>query len=102
MTEDRFNEIQAKFSAHAKELQERRIDSSQLRAEIGELKSALQENTLISKDLIEVYEGLKSFLKVLSWAERFAVGLVKIAAAIGVIIALWKFVIQESIRNITK
>jgi hypothetical protein len=68
-------------------------------ADLVVLKDSLEKNTTALQDFIELGKGLKFGLKILGAVERVAVWVTKCAAALGVMWAVWKFLILEALQK---
>lgn len=63
------------------------------------MDSRLDKMTTQQNTIIELYEGITVLIKVFSGIEKFAVWVAKVAAAAGILWAIWKFTIIQAIED---
>lgn len=80
------------------------VESLQRKAhmELQDLKNDISSNTTSLKEFIEIAGTLKVGLKLLGYVESAAVWLVKVGGAIGIVWAVWKYLIKETLENVNK
>lgn len=66
---------------------------------VNSLNAAVKENTEALSEYIELSKRLKVGLSLLGTVERSAVWLAKVAGGITIIIASWKFAVQQAIAH---
>lgn len=69
---------------------------------IREILEDLRNTTKELKDLLEIYKSFKLATKVFGWIEKSSVFVAKVAGAVAVLWASWRYVISETIDQIVK
>lgn len=75
---------------------------SSLEASIVALDNRLDTMETQQAKIIEIYEGITVLIKVFAGIEKFAVWVAKVAAALGIVWAIWKFAIMQAIADSLK
>lgn len=70
-----------------------------LQNDVNAMHLSMDSNTAALTEFIELGKALKFGLKFLGYVEKTAVWIAKVAAAIGIIVAAWKFLILEAINR---
>lgn len=73
-----------------------------LQNQFNGLKGSLEENTGALNEFIELGKALKFGLKFLGGVEKACVFIAKVAAALGIIIACWRYAVTQAIANSLK
>lgn len=68
--------------------------------EMKEYKQLLVSNLKETKELLELFQSAKAFLRVMKVFERIAVWFSKIAVFLALLWALWMYVIMAAIKQI--
>jgi len=87
--------VDARFKA-----QELRIN--RMYNDFDALKLLMEKNNTSLEEFIDLAKGFKFGLKILGGIEAAAVWISKIAAAVGILWAVWKFLIKEAIAHVSK
>lgn len=70
--------------------------------EVLQLKESMDANTIALKEYIEISKQLKVGMKLLGYVEATAVWITKFSAAVGIVWAMWKYLILESVEQVLK
>ena len=87
--------VDARFKA-----QELRIN--RMYSDFEALKLLMEKNNTSLEEFIALAKGFKFGLKILGGIEAAAVWVAKIAAAFGILWAIWKFLIREALAHAFK
>ena len=89
---DAMRSMEARMTALEKEF-------NVLQANGQALRETVNDNTVALKEFIDIAQGFKFGLKALSLLETCAVWITKIASALVVLWAVWKFIIAQAIAS---
>lgn len=73
-----------------------------LRHNVDQLADRMDTNTAALNEFIELGKALKFGLRFLGYIEKTAVWIAKVAAAVGIIWATWKFIILAAVEQASK
>lgn len=71
------------------------VELRELRKDVETIKKELSANHEIQAEMKELYKSIRGFMKVMSWFERIAIFMTKIAAGGAVIWGVFKFASKE-------
>lgn len=72
---------------------------AKMKAEFDAHKALLTQNSAENQELLEMFRSAKIFFKVMGHIGAAAVWVGKIAVAVGILWALWKFAVWEAVRQ---
>lgn len=72
----------------------------ELQNQIRDLTEQIKELEKFREETKEMYEGIKSILKVFSMIEKFCIWLVKVSAAVAAMYAGWRFIGKQLAENL--
>lgn len=84
--------IEARFHAELKGI-------AMFQAEMASHKELLKANSKENQELLELYAGLKTFLKVMSMIERVAVFFTKVGLWLLMLWGIWTYLVKEAITS---
>lgn len=72
---------------------------TKMKAEMDAHKSLLAQNSAENQELLLILRKVKTVISILAGIEKIAVWIAKIAVAVGLIWAVWKYVIIETVER---
>jgi hypothetical protein len=71
-----------------------------LNSDVLHIKEGMQANTEALREYIELSKHFTFTLKFLGWIESIAVWVAKVAAALGIMWGVWRYIISEALRQL--
>ena len=75
---------------------------AKMRAEMDAHKAVVEQNSAENQELLFILRKAKIFVGFLTIIEKIAVWIAKVSIAIGLVWATWKYIIMETIRQISQ
>lgn len=66
---------------------------------IDALVAALQQNTNSAGEVIALYANLKGAFQIFGWVSKAATWIGKVSVAVGIVWAIWKYLVIEAIQD---
>lgn len=82
------------------QVQENAKDVLTLQEQMASLQLVIQRLSVQAEEISELYANLKVFLRILSLLEKAAKWLITIGAGFGIVWAVWKYLIVETLRDV--